>query len=188
MTWYIAITNPNCQRRAEMELASLGYRTFWPKMRKWVSHARTKKAKEYPVLGRYLFVEIPDHNFYTVRSVNGIEALITDETGRAAAVSSEAVWRLKERYLNGEWDFVRRDCKRPVYGLLKGKTGHADKQVVVDWERNLPMPVGARIEVVVGEFEDMLATITSRAGSKVHFKVFETNEYGCESERGVRAV
>ncbi|WNV09969.1 transcription termination/antitermination NusG family protein [Tardiphaga sp. 709] len=182
MTWYIAVTNPNCQRRAELELASLGYRAFWPKLRRWVSHARTKKAKEYPVLGRYMFVEIPDGNFYAVRKVNGIEALIADETGRAVAVPPETIWRLKERYLNGEWDFVRRDCKRPVYGLLRGK------QIIVDWEENKPMPIGAKIMVVVGEFEDMLATITSRAGKKVHFKLQDSNTYGVESERGVRAA
>jgi len=165
-----------------MELASLGYRAFWPKLRRWVSHARTKKAKEYPVLGRYMFVEIPDHDFYTVRNVNGIEALITDETGRAAQVPPETVWRLKERYLNGEWDFVRRDCHRPLYGLLKGK------QTIVGWEENKPMPIGAKIMVVVGEFEDMLATITSRTGNKVKFKLKDSNKYGCESERGVRAA
>ncbi len=28
--WYCAITNPGCQRRAELELYSLGYRTFTP--------------------------------------------------------------------------------------------------------------------------------------------------------------
>lgn len=182
MAWYIAVTNPNCQRRAELELAALGYRAFWPKLRRWVSHARTKKAKEYPVLGRYMFVEIPDGNFYTVRNVNGIEALITDETGKAARVPQETVWRLKERYLNGEWDFVRRDCKRPVYGFRKGK------QIVTGWEKNDPMPIGAKIMVVVGEFEDMLATITSRAGKKVHFKLQDSNTYGVESERGVRAA
>jgi transcription antitermination factor NusG len=74
MSWYIAITNPNCHRRAEAGLAAIGYRSFWPRLRKWVSHARTKQAKEYPILGRYVFVEIPDREFYAVRNVNGVEA------------------------------------------------------------------------------------------------------------------
>jgi transcription antitermination factor NusG len=86
MTWYVAITNPNCHRRAEAGLAALGYQSFWPKLRKWVSHARTKVAKEYPILGRYLFVEIPDGAFWNVRNVHGIEAFVVDGSGVPAPI------------------------------------------------------------------------------------------------------
>lgn len=150
--WYIAITNPNCHRRAEAGLAELGYRAFWPKLRKWVSHARTKIPKEYPILGRYLFVEVPDGNFYAVRNVNGVEALLTGDSGAPAEVSEEDVYRFRERYMAGEWDFV-----------AKGKP-----------------PTGARVRIMEGEFANMLTTIRRRHRGKLEFvmrgKFYYTND------------
>jgi transcription antitermination factor NusG len=75
--WFCAVTNPNCQARAALGLYEIGYRTFYPKSRRWVSHARVRKAKETPVLGRYIFVEMDPENdqqsFHAIRNVNGIE-------------------------------------------------------------------------------------------------------------------
>lgn len=147
MTWYIAITNPNCQRRAEAELAALGYSSFWPKLRKWVSHARTKKAKEYPILGRYIFVEVPDGDFWTIRNVNGVEAFVTNETGSPQRVPAEAVYAFRERYMRGEWDFVANETG--AFLDEKGKT----------MVRRNPIPLGAIVKIMEGEFSDMLAIV-----------------------------
>ncbi len=46
------VANLNCLRRAEYFLGAAGYRTFCPKLRKWVSYARVKWAVERPLLGR----------------------------------------------------------------------------------------------------------------------------------------
>ncbi|WP_398469626.1 transcription termination/antitermination NusG family protein [Tardiphaga sp.] len=183
MGWYIAIISANWQRRAESELASLGYETFWPKTRRWVSHARTKTAKEYPILGRYLFVSITDRNFWAVTSVRGIDCLLTDEDGAPAEIAYEEVWRLKQRYLAGEWDYVRTDCRRPVFGM-----NERNEQIIVGWEDNKPMPIGARVAIMTGEFEDMLATITGRKGKRLDFKVLDANTYGRINETFVRAA
>lgn len=152
MTWYIAITNPNCHRRAEAGLAELGYQAFWPKMRRWVSHARTKVPKEYPILGRYLFVEIPDHNFYSVRAVNGVEAILTGDDRAPAKVAPEVVYGFRERYMRGEWDMV------------------AQSQI----------PIGARVRIMEGEFTDLLTTVRRRHRGKLEFlargKFYTTNE------------
>ena len=152
MSWYIAITNPNCHRRAEGGLAELGYRAFWPKYRKWASHARVKVAKEYPILGRYLFVEIPDRNFWAVRSVNGVEALLVGDSGAPAIVQDAQVWSFRERYMAGEWDFVAQERA----------------------------PTGARVKIMEGEFADMLAIIRRRHRGKLEFvmggKLHYTNE------------
>jgi transcription antitermination factor NusG len=68
--WFCITTNPNCQARAALELYALGFRTFLPKIRKWATHARVRKAVEKPLLGRYLFVEVdqPRQSFWTVRN------------------------------------------------------------------------------------------------------------------------
>jgi transcription antitermination factor NusG len=140
-SWYIAVTNPNCHRRAEGGLAELGYPSFWPKMRKWVSHARTKVPKEYPILGRYLFVQVHDGNFWAVRNVNGIEGLLTDETGAPARVDLRQVWAFRQRYMRGEWDMI----------------AHS------------PIPTGARVRIMEGEFADLLTVVRGRKNGKLQF-------------------
>lgn len=139
--WFIAVTNPNCHRRAEAELAALGYRAFWPRLRKWVTHARVKTAKEYPILGRYLFVQVHDGNFWRVRSVNGVEALLTGDNGAPAEVPERIVMDFQARYHAGEWDFV-------ANGIL---------------------PIGARVRIIEGEFANMLVVVRGRRNGKIQF-------------------
>lgn len=159
--WYIAIANPNCHRRAEGGLADLGYRAFWPKMRKWTSHARTKIAKEYPILGRYLFVEIPDGNFFAVRNVNGIEGLITDQNRAPAAIPEMIVWQFRDRYMRGEWDFIAKEA----------------------------IPTGARVRIMEGEFEDLLTIVRGRSSNgKLKFLPPGHRQFVHTRESNVRAA
>jgi len=177
MSWYCAVTNPNCHRRAESGLAEIGYRAFWPKLRKWVSHARTKVAKEYPILGRYLFVEIHDGNFWAVRNVNGVECLLTDETRAPAIVAEWLVWQFHERYMRGEWDFVANET-----GEFVGEDGELIS-------RKNPIPVGARVKIMEGEFADLLVTIRSRVrGGKLQFLPPGTQHFVTTRESNARAA
>lgn len=158
--WYIAIINPNCHRRAEAGLAALDYRAFWPKLRKWVSHARTKTAKEYPILGRYLFVEIPDGNFWNVRNVHGIEGLLTGDNGSPARVPSSVVTGFLERYLQGEWDYVAKEL----------------------------IPTGARVRIMEGEFADLLTIVRGRRNSRIKFLPPGRREFVFTRNENVRAA
>ena len=176
MTWYVAITNPNCHRRAEAGLAELGYRAFWPKLRKWVSHARTKVPKEYPILGRYLFVEIHDRNFWAVRSVNGVEALLTGDYGAPAVVPERVVWLFRERYMRGEWDFVTNET-----GEFLDDSGNLVTR------KNL-IPMGARIKIMEGEFADLLTIVRSRKNGKLEFLPPGKIEFVRTPESNVRAA
>lgn len=182
MAWYIAITNPNCHRRAENGLASLGYQAFWPKCRKWASHARVKVAKEYPILGRYLFINVPDGNFYAVRNVDGIEALLTGDRQEPVVVPEATVWDFRERYLNGEWDFVR--DRRPVYGWDKKK----QRNVIDRWEINDPLPLGARVKIMEGEFADMLTVVRGFRNGKVKFLPQGKGQFVFTKAQNVRAA
>lgn len=180
--WYVAVTNPNCQARASLGLYERGYRSFYPKVRRWVSHARVKTAKEKPLLGRYIFVEVdhPRQSFGTVRSVNGIEGFVSNPD--PVKVPNSYVRGMRERYIYGEWDFVRQEpC--PFY-----EWDHEEQAMVLRTRSNDPMPVGARIKIVEGEFNDMLATITSRKGRQVTFKLAGENRYGRMNECSVRAA
>lgn len=173
--WYVAITNPNCHRRAECGLAAVGYQAFWPKLRKWVSHARTKVPKEYPILGRYLFVEIPNGEFFTVRNVHGVEGLLTGDSGAPARIPAETVWAFRERYMRGEWDFVANE------------TGEFMERGDVVTRRNR-IPAGARIRIMEGEFADLLTTVRGRKNGKIQFLPPGKNEFVYTREANVRAA
>ena len=170
--WFCAVTNPNCQVRATLGLYELGYRTFYPKIRRWVSHARVKTAKERPLLGRYIFVEVdqplfdargrqvyePLQSFGEVRGVNGIEGFVSNPD--PVRIPSAFVEHFRERYMRGEWDEVA----------------------------NGPLPLGARIRIVEGEFNDMLATVTKIKGKRIDFKLHGENRYARMNECSVRAA
>jgi transcription antitermination factor NusG len=160
MTWYVAITNPNCHRRAEAELASLGYRAFWPKMRKWTSHARTKTAKVYPILGRYIFIDVADLNFWRVRNVNGVEGLLTGDRGEPAPIAPEIVTDFMERYLTGEWDYVAQEA----------------------------IPTGARVRIMEGEFADLLTIVRGRKADRIKFLPPGKRDFVFTREENARAA
>lgn len=183
--WFCVMTNPGCQVRAEKELYSLGYRAFSPKIRKWASHARVRRAVEKPLLGRYLFVEVDNRDdgqsFGAVRNVNGVEMILSgvlpDRTWGPLPFPSHWVEGFLSRYMAGEWDFVRQE---PVHYLDE----NGEKQT----RQNDRTPVGARIRIIEGEFDDMLATVTSRKSGKLHCKLLDTNIYTQLREYGVRAA
>lgn len=188
MTWYIAQVNPNCQRRAEAGLAAIGYRSFWPKLRKWVSHARTRQAKEYPILGRYMFVEIPDSEFFRVRAVNGMESLLTGDHGAPAKVHPDIVWRFRERYMAGEWDFVANETGEfegdefEEYIDENGFTQERRKMVI----RRNRIPIGAVVRIMEGEFANLLTVIRGRKNGKLEYLPPGKQEFFYTREANVR--
>jgi transcription antitermination factor NusG len=159
--WFCSVIKPNRMLRAEYDLARLGYRCFYPKRRKWVSHARTKKAKEEPILGRYLFVEVdqPRQSFATIRNVFEVESMVSN-CGSPIAFPSHWVEGLLTRYLAGEWDEI-----------AKG-----------------PVPVGARVKIVEGEFEGQLATVTRVKAHRVDLRPVGMSRDIRISEVSVRAA
>lgn len=178
MSWYVVVTNPNCHRRAESGLAELGYRAFWPKLRKWVSHSRIKVAKEYPILGRYLFVEVPDGNFFRVACVDGVEAILKGVDGDPAKVPDHVVWAFRERYMRGEWDFVSSET-----GMF---WDHAQQKMMT---RRNPLPSGARVRIMEGEFADLITTIRGRSrNGKLEFLPPGAHKFVATRASNVRAA
>lgn len=159
--WYCVVTRSNQQNRAVHELGSHGFRSFYPKARKWASHARVKRAVDRPVLGRYVFVEVdhPRQSFATVRDCRAIESMLSN-LGNPIAFPSHWIEGLLKRYLAGEWDEIAR-----------GK-----------------IPIGARIRIIEGEFNDMCATVMSNKGRKVSLKLLGQNQYVNMHECSVRAA
>jgi transcription antitermination factor NusG len=159
--WFCAIVKANRHKRAELDLGQLGFRSFYPRSRKWTSHARVKTAKEFPILGRYIFVEIdyPRQSFLTVDQVIYIDGLIKNQ-GTAIPFPSHWIEGLLMRYMAGEWDEI-----------ANGK-----------------IPVGARIRIVEGEFQDQLATVLSTKGRRVNFKLLGDTKEARLDQSSVRAA
>lgn len=171
--WFCAVTNLNCQARAALGLHELGYRTFYPKVRRWVTHARVRKAKDRPLLGCYIFVEVDPKNdqqsFYAVRAVNGVESVLSSWQPTAggdrvlpAAFCSDWIFSMRVRQMAGDWDETRSS-----------------------------IPIGARIKLMEGEFADQLATVTAKEGRRertIVFKLLDENRYGKLQVGQVRAA
>src|SRR5262249_27254946 len=68
--WYVVHTLPMCEERAQLQLENQGFRTFLPKRRKTVRHARKLSTVEAAFFPRYLFVVL-DLTRHRWRSVNG---------------------------------------------------------------------------------------------------------------------
>jgi len=159
--WFCAIVKPSCHGKVEVGLQRLGFRTFYPRTRKWASHARTKKAVERPILGRYVFVEIdhPRQSFSAVRSIHEVDDIVSN-LGSPTPFPARWVESLLHRYMAGEFDEIK-----------DGK-----------------VPVGARIRVMEGEFHNMLATVVSTKGNRVDFKLMGENRIERTHQNNVRAA
>lgn len=73
--WYVVHTQPHAENRAIANLEQQGYRTFCPRFRKTVRHARKVTPTLAPLFPNYLFVQLDvsrDH----WRSVNGTRGVI----------------------------------------------------------------------------------------------------------------
>jgi transcription antitermination factor NusG len=176
--WYCIVTQPGCEVRAELSLYAAGFCTFAPKVRRWVSHARTKTAKEKPLLGRYVFVAIDEEtqSFDAVRRAHGVDSFVAT-VGRPIAFPEKWVENFRMRYMAGEWDFVS-----SVTGTFLGEDG-------LPTVRRNDLPIGARVELMAGEFADMLATVTGREGKRgktIVFKLKDENRYSSLNVSDVR--
>jgi transcription antitermination factor NusG len=129
--WYCIIVEAGCQRQIRAVLADKGYRVFVPMAKRWVNHARVKKAVERPLLGRYVFVELqPGQAFLPVMTTAGVEAIISN-AGAPCVIPRRQVDRLFHAQLAGRFDETRGGP-----------------------------PVGARVAIVSGKFENWIATVT----------------------------
>lgn len=134
--WFCIRSNIKCEKRAQHGLEALGYRTFLPWMTKWVSHARVRTIVKRPLLCRYLFVELDPNKegFGPTRAVDGVESIVGN--GWTPMVIPEGF----------VLDFIRRQ--------LRGEFDYASKE---------PITKGAKINVVSGEWDELVGVVTGGA-------------------------
>jgi transcription antitermination factor NusG len=145
--WFcIVVEVGGCHRQVQAILADKGYRCFVRMKMVWVSHARVKQAKEKPLLGRYVFVELDpeSQSFMPVTTTPGVEAVISS-AGVPWPVPRDEVNDLLDRYLAGEFNETRKGAP----------------------------PIGARVAIIEGRFENWLATVTGleKGGKQISVKL-----------------
>lgn len=138
MSWFVAVVTAHGHRTVERQLALLGYPAFYPRLKRWVTHARTKVAAEKPLLGRYLFVEINDGEFGRVAAIDKLRSFLLNAEGAPAAIDEQVVWWWRSRYMRGEFDLTTRD-----------------------------IPIGALVRITEGEFAEQLAIVTGVHRGKI---------------------
>jgi transcriptional antiterminator RfaH len=80
MRWYVVYTQPHREFRAQAQLAAQGFRTFLPRYRKTIRHARKLMTVNAPFFSRYLFValDLDQDQWRSVNGTWGVVSLISD--------------------------------------------------------------------------------------------------------------
>jgi transcriptional antiterminator RfaH len=121
LTWFVVITSPKGERKAQLGLRRAGYQTYLPQTKRWVTHARKKEERVSPLFPRYLFIGLrSNQDFYKLRGVDGVEGVVRDGYGAPARIPAPGdrphpLARILERELAGEFDFTRLPDLGPQY-------------------------------------------------------------------------
>jgi transcriptional antiterminator RfaH len=76
--WTVAIAQPNRERTALVHLERQGYRTYCPLTRRQRIKQGRKVEVQFPLFPRYLFVEIEDARWWSLRNTRGLASIIID--------------------------------------------------------------------------------------------------------------
>jgi transcription elongation factor/antiterminator RfaH len=129
--WYAVHTLPMREIYAEGHLRNQGFRTFLPRRRKTVRHARKLRALEAAFFPRYLFVvlDLARDQWRRVNGTFGVSRLV-----------------------------MHGDEPRPVpHGLVEALLDLADNTGILQFGRALI--VGSRVRLLTGPFAEQLAVL-----------------------------
>jgi len=90
MFWSVAITKPNNENRAEVNLVRQGYLTYLPKYLSKVG----KEIKVKILFPRYIFVRIEDQ-WHRINNTFGISRVLLNNESKPAVVSDKIIDNLK---------------------------------------------------------------------------------------------
>lgn len=129
--WYAVHSQPSAETRASLQLGNQGFRTFMPKRRKTVRHARQTKNVIAPLFPRYFFVTL-DLTRDQWRSVNG-------------------TFGVSRLVMGGE-------LPHPVpRGVIEGLIASTDSDGFLNLAENLKP--GSAVRLMTGPFADQLAIL-----------------------------
>jgi len=96
--WYVAYTQPGKENLAAGQLAAQGFKTYLPKYRKTVRHARKVTDIKAPLFPRYIFVafDLDLSRWRAINGTRGISYLLTMGE-KPSAVPTGVVEEIKSR-------------------------------------------------------------------------------------------
>jgi len=108
LSWFVVYTNVNCEARARKGLEALGYATFLPTLRKFIRHARQRRAVDRPLFTRYLFVGLDParDGWFAIRTTHGVESVLGHE-GTPALVPAAVIEQIMTAQRAGRFDLTR---------------------------------------------------------------------------------
>ena len=76
--WFVARVLPHQENRAELNLHRLGFRSFLPRLRRTVRHARRSRDTLQPLFPGYVFIiiDLTKHRWRSVNGAFGVASLI----------------------------------------------------------------------------------------------------------------
>ena len=128
--WYLVHTQPNSERKAELNLQMQGFAAFLPQIEKTIRHARRLKTVRRPLFPRYLFVrlDIGRDRWLSVNGTIGVSRLFAQE-GQPVAV--------------------------PI-GIVESLLAHSDAGLT---RLDRLLAEGQRVRIVSGPLADFTATV-----------------------------
>ncbi|MCC7250963.1 transcription termination/antitermination NusG family protein [Hyphomicrobium sp.] len=105
--WYVVVTQPHGEARAEENLRRQGFSVYLPRYRRTRRHARKTETVTRPLFPRYLFValDLARDRWRVVQSTFGVQGLITAAGDKPREVPSTVLDAIRER--EGEDGFVQ---------------------------------------------------------------------------------
>lgn len=148
--WYVVMTNPRCEARAQSGLIDKGFAVYLPqyKLERLLGRkGKTARAiTSRTLFPRYMFVRAPFGSWPRITSTDGIQGLVRDcgVSGRPLSVSDQAVAMLLDHQNAGAFDELLDPEKQPK--------GRAKKM-------QPPFSDGEKVRVLDGPFKDFMATV-----------------------------
>lgn len=104
-SWYAVHTQTHAENRALENLSRQGYRTYLPRCRVWVSHARRRQLALRPLFPRYLFAAVdgPAMRWRPILSTFGVSGVVR-AGDRPTPVPGEVVDAIRAREHDGTFD------------------------------------------------------------------------------------
>ncbi len=129
-TWYAIYTAPRAEKKAHAELVSKGIESYLPLQRTLKLWSDRKKWVEEPLFRSYLFVNIPQNQYFDVLNTPGVVRYITFE-GKAVPVPEKQIEAIRYYLadLSDPFDYLSNELPVPgtpveiMRGPLRGLTG-----------------------------------------------------------------
>ena len=96
--WYVVLTQPNGEARAQANLARQGFAVYLPRFRRIRRHARKIEVVARPLFPRYMFVslDLARDRWRVVQSTFGIQSLIL-AGDRPGEIADDIIGAIQER-------------------------------------------------------------------------------------------